>query len=302
MATRRTGGESATGGRVAALTVALCLVAACRWGANNPANTEKELAGVGYSRQLVALIQALQNHRSIATAFVDGDTSVDFATPEEHIASQYVIVNRFDLQHGELDGARQRWTPLGKDILALMDSWREQPRECFRRHTDSIAAALALLAHINDASTLGSDTAADIHSLADAATNAIPNLTEIMAQTRDLVSSMAGQAAVVRDEEHQLFGRHLANIRKYADQIKSDYEAAYAVDAGIRSQLEPQREQVSQVMAPVLDRLEHKVLESDYVKMTPDDWTPKATLSVESIQTLHEQALTVLQARLTARK
>lgn len=289
--------------RTIAIVAALSVTAACSPSGKNAASAEKERAGVAYLTRFVPLTQALQTHRSMAMGFVAGDTLVEFGPIEERIASGLTTFSRFDQQHNELEGVRERWTPLHKQIRDLMESWRERPRECFQEHTEVIAAALAFATYIGDTSTLHLDTNADVHALADAAITVIPDLSEAVGQVRDMVAAMTGgMGAVVREEEKTLLERQLKNIRKQLDAIKADYEQVYSVDEKMRSLLEPQREVVDQVMAPVLDRIEHQVIGMEYVTMPTDDWTPKATVAVEAIQALHDKSLAVLQARLSAHK
>ncbi|HVN85493.1 MAG TPA: nitrate- and nitrite sensing domain-containing protein [Candidatus Binatia bacterium] len=284
-----------------AATAGLVIMVGCRSSSTNGGSLEKELASTGYVVQLMPLVHTLQDHRGIAVSFVDGDTSVDFAGPEERIGQQYVIINRFDNQHPELNGARERWTPLGKDILALMESWRDQPRECFRRHSDVIAQTLSLVTYLSESSTMGADSA-DVRSLAEAALTIVPSLGETMSQARDLIASMAGVTAMVRDEQRAAFQQQLGSLRTQLDRLKGALEQGYGVDPQLRSQLEPPRQQVAEAMTPVLERMDQQVVKAEYVKMTPDDWTPKATAAVDAIRVLQQQLLSTLQARLNARK
>ncbi len=292
--------------RVVVIIGVVSVAGACSPSSKNAANVEKERVGVGYLIRLVPLTQALQTHRSMAMAFAEGDTLVEFGPIEERIAAGLTTFSRFDQQHSELEGVRERWTPLHKQIRDLIESWRERPRECFELHTELITAALTFATYIGDASTLRLDTNTDVRSLADAATTVIPELGETMGQARDMVATMTGMTggmgAVVREEEKTLLERQLKSIRTQLDTIKADYEQVYSADEKMRSQLEPQREVVGQVMAPVLDRIEHQVISVEHVTMTPDDWTPKATVAVEAIQALEDKSLAVLQARLNAHK
>lgn len=293
-------GQAAT--HAVVMIVVMSMVSGCSRTPSNPGNTEKELGGIGYITWLAPLIQELQNHRSMAGQFVDGDDSVDFAATEESLAKQQMAVNRYDGKHPELDGMRDRWAPVSKQILDLVESWREQPRECFRRHNEVIGAALALLSSVGDASTLRVDTEPDVRLLGEAVTTVIPEFTEALAQTRDQVTSMARMNGVVREEERTVLRGKLASLRSLLGRIKSDYDDAFAKDPQLRSRLSPQRETVSELMTPVLDRLEHQVIAVDYVNMPPDDWTPKATSAIEAAQALHSQSLETLRGRLGARK
>lgn len=286
------------------IAVAVLLAAATHGctAASGEKTLERQLTGVAYISRVTALIQALQIHRSLSAAYVQGDASVDFVENEQRISEKLTLIDRFATQHDEVQGARERWTPLKNDVRDLIENWRTQPRECIDRHTQLITTARTLVAYLADVSTLRSDTAVDIKSLAETATTTISEFTESVGKTSDMVTNLAAQGGMVREEERALFSQQAAAIRDHLEQIKANYNKAYAVDNRIRSQLDPQRELVGQLTAALLTLLHEEVVRVEFVKMSPDAWSPRATATMESAQTLQDLSLSALQGCLNARK
>ena len=263
---------------------------------------ERQLTGVAYITRLATLSHALQTHRSLSTAFVAGDTNVEFGSNEQHISEDLTSIDRFDALHGELQGVHDGWLPLKAQVRDLLENWRERPRECFQRHTDLIAAIATFAANVGEVSTLRADAAPDIQSLTEAVTAVLPEMTEAMGQTFDLVSRIAAEGGMVREQERDLFARHVTAIRSQLDRMKVNYEKAYAQDGHLRTQLDPQRQVAGQLTTGLLDLLDKEVVHAQFVTMTPDAWAPRAGAALESAQTLQDLSLSALQSQLEDRK
>ncbi|WP_298011671.1 methyl-accepting chemotaxis protein [uncultured Aquabacterium sp.] len=184
-------------------TVMVLRTAAAKLGA-----VEQERIGMQPSRDLLAVIKLMQEHRGMSNAFLSGDASKkgDLAARRAGLdkALGEAVHSVATLEHAPTTAALQAlqadWTALGADVakgaLTSPDS--------VRRHTALVVRSLLLLEDVGAVSGLSLDPDAESYFLIQAAFRDLPRLTEQLGLARARGTGMLVRGASTPDERQTL--------------------------------------------------------------------------------------------------
>ncbi|AWI52423.1 methyl-accepting chemotaxis protein [Aquabacterium olei] len=184
-------------------TVLVLRTAAAKLGA-----VEQERTGMEPSRDLLAVIKLMQEHRGMSNAFLSGDASKkgDLAARRAGLdkALGEAVHSVATLEHAptaaSLQALQADWTALGADVAkgALT------PPESVRRHTALVVRSLLLLEDVGAVSGLSLDPDAESYFLIQAAFRDLPRLTEQLGLARARGTGMLVRGASTPDERQTL--------------------------------------------------------------------------------------------------
>jgi methyl-accepting chemotaxis protein len=151
------------------------------------ATVRAEAGGVSLAQETLTTITLLQRHRGLAAAALAGDASqrADFdaqrSALEPAVARLAGSARDFDADAGKKAEAFQRNTAA---LLAAIASREVDEAESFKRHGALIGEMIALLETVLDKSGIALDPVADTYYLGQGALVTLPQLIELLSQTR----------------------------------------------------------------------------------------------------------------------
>jgi methyl-accepting chemotaxis protein len=155
---------------------------------------EQETRGLVYYRPLLVLLRDLRAHRGLAASVLSGDSSSKSRLDGKRIdiENDIKVVNEVDERLGGTLRTTQQWTALRDATHALLDkSPGQSATDSFALHTGVIDDTIALVTHVGDTSNLTLDPDIDSSYLMNIIIFQSPELSETLAQARDLGSSIA---------------------------------------------------------------------------------------------------------------
>ena len=146
----------------------------------------KELTGVTYTRNVLKLMQLLQQHRALATAVLSGDTAsvAEFESKRKEVNAQINVIDEVDAKLTSLaltnywQDVRGQWQQLLADVPVLtLDS-------SIAKHSVLVNALLRFNRRVADNSGLALDPEIDSYYLMLTAIHRMPELAENLGQLR----------------------------------------------------------------------------------------------------------------------
>jgi methyl-accepting chemotaxis protein WspA len=149
----------------------------------------QEIRGLEYYSPLLMLLKDLQAHRGLTTAALSGEASFRerAARVADDIDRDIKAVDAVDQRLATALGTSTRWSALRaacRDLLLHKTS--RLAEESFEAHTAVIEDAIALIGSIGDGARLSVDPQVDSYYLLNFVILKGPELTEVLAQARDL--------------------------------------------------------------------------------------------------------------------
>lgn len=202
--------------------------------------TRKERDGIEYLVQLRKFSEAVQAHRSAATAYTRGDSALkgQLAGLEDQVEAAAVAVDAVDRKlNGDLKTG-DRWK-------SIRDQWQELKKtyagmssgDCFDRHTALVAETTALAAHVGDTSNLILDPALDSYYLMDAIINKLPSLTDATSQAQALALLKSEGKAQDQGDRNKLIFLSV-QIKSTAEALNTGMQVAFRENGGLKPGLE----------------------------------------------------------------
>jgi methyl-accepting chemotaxis protein WspA len=164
---------------------------------------KQELLGLEYYSPLSALLKDLQQHRGMAAAGLNGDSSFKAALAERRLDIENDVKKVDDVDRG-LDSAlhtSKKWAALKAETRDLVERSLSQPAaESFASHTMVIDHTIALITDVGDASYLTLDPDIDSYYLMNIMVFQGPELAEVLARARGLGVTIAASKTVTPEQ------------------------------------------------------------------------------------------------------
>lgn len=261
----------------------------------------KEREGIEYLVQLRKFSEAVQSHRSAATAYVTGDGTLKNQLGE--------LEARADKSAGELDTVDRRLDAdlkTGDQWKSIRSHWQElkesyagmSPQECFDRHTAIIAEATALVGHVGDTSNLILDPALDSYYLMDAIINKLPALTDSTTQAQTLALLKEPGKAAGQGEKNKLVFLSV-QIKSTADALNTGMQVAFNNNNSLRPGLEPGTKEYIEDTDNFINLLNTQILNP--AEFSPDAYSSGGAKAVASAYRLYDGAAPALDSLLGGR-
>jgi methyl-accepting chemotaxis protein len=172
--------------------------------------TQAERDGVEYLQPLRRLLEHMQQHRGMSSAYLAGDASFGprLADKQREITQALAQARAVDARYPQLG--------LSARLERLVAAWTEVAAQATQgsgaqsvaRHTACIAQLLGLMSDAADASALTLDPELDTYYVMDAVVTRLPAMTESLGQARALGSAVAARQAASVEERARLSGLH----------------------------------------------------------------------------------------------
>ncbi|MBT9516355.1 MAG: methyl-accepting chemotaxis protein [Methyloversatilis discipulorum] len=193
---------------------------------------EREHVGAQYVRALLTTMSAIQQHRGLSSAMLNGDASqaAKVEAKAADVARGIDALKALDTAHPDALGQRE-------SIERLSAEWgkvRQQMtgstgRDNFNRHSALVDTLLNDFRTVADRSGLSFDPYSDTYTLLEAAVNVAPYTIEYLGKLRGRAASISARTTVTPDEVVELASlRQLAAGRIHAMQRVSERVQAFA--------------------------------------------------------------------------
>ena len=187
---------------------------------------ERELTGAAYARELLPLIDALQQQRLLAIQ-ADAQRESDAARKiGDLVAANMKRVQALQVRHGATFGTAEAADVLRANIEKAARTAPGNPLASYKRHSQAVDAALALLDLVTDRSGLALDPALDTHYLIDSGLVNLPRMVNSTLAVADLALVLqrgGNRGVVVADVAAQrAIGAHVdALVRQGLDNVNA---------------------------------------------------------------------------------
>jgi methyl-accepting chemotaxis protein len=200
----------------------------------------QEIRGLEYYSPLVALLKNVQLHRSLTALSSSGDTSsqASLDSTRSNIERDLKNVDEVDQRLGGLLHTTEKWTELRTTIRDLLDSTRSvSVEESATRHSNVIAAVIALIAHVGDTSNLTRDPDLDKKHLIEVLIYQGPELSEALGDARGFGITVAAAKNRTLDQAKRL-DRNALLVEILASKMDQTMNKAFQSNAALKSSLE----------------------------------------------------------------
>lgn len=202
--------------------------------------SEKEVIGVQYLSPVLALLQNLQQHRGMASAYLRGDSSFlpRLIDKEKNIEENFSLIFAEDQKFGPVLETTEALKTLQKKWVILEKSYAQlTPKESAHQHTEFISDILTLIYLVGDTSNLILDPDLDSYYLMNTVVNTLPNLSENLGQARAFTLSVQDPKKISDLERKDII--NYSNIAHIADEkIKRDMSVVFKSNGTLSAALE----------------------------------------------------------------
>src|SRR4030067_2156212 len=119
--------------------------------------TQKELYGLEYNIALRGLMQHVQEHRGLSSAFLSGDSYFKAQMLDEELKIVDIVreIESIERKNGTILRTTEKWTLLRKNIENLnIHVWTMNMRDNFNIHTAISTDIVSLISYVGDTSNL----------------------------------------------------------------------------------------------------------------------------------------------------
>jgi methyl-accepting chemotaxis protein len=264
--------------------------------------TQREIHGLDYCTPLLALVKDMQQHRGMANAFLNGDTSF-----KEGLAAK----------DNDLEKSLKRVDDVDRRLDAVLHTtvkWNEVKAECrdvvnrtlslsapdsFQRHTKAIENLMALVAEIDDGSNLALDPVIDSYYLSRVVISTAPELNELLAQARGLGSGL-GAGKTATPEQLERLKRWSILIDYQRQKLDESMDKVFQANPGLKSQLDSFKQAGSSAMQEAAG-LARKVAMAGTLETSSAEYFAIMTRHINAIFQLGDRAAESLSRELNQR-
>lgn len=268
--------------------------------------SKQERNGLRYLAALRTPIEHIQQHRGMTNAFRNGATQFKdrIFSKREEIDSYFAALEKVD---SELRGALKTDNMLAK----LNQQWNdiktramdEELSVTIAAHNRLIADSLKLLNHLSNTSGIILDPTLDSFHMGFVLTSDLPELIELMGQTRALASGVAAKGSINPQTLTKLLIL-IANIETYAHKVDEGLEVAFAENPEVGRHLFASYENYHKALQATLDLVRQQLIESETISVDSntvfDTVTQAVTQSYQLYSGLIEELDLMFQTRSAA--
>ncbi|MBX3086725.1 MAG: response regulator [Anaerolineae bacterium] len=225
---------------------------------------DNERKGLQYNSPLVALVQTVQEHRSLTNAYLNGDTTRkdDITAREKEIANEITAVDAVDKMLGKglrttsaWEAIKAKWNTLENDGLTLTASVN------YAQHSTLINDMLKLSTQIGNNSQLILDPDIDTYYLMDNVITKLPLTAEYLAQMQAIgMQILVRGSASAEDRSNLVILSGL--VRTTVDTTKQGFDYAYGVNPNLRGQFEQSISQHESTIGAFLDMVDQRLVKA----------------------------------------
>lgn len=282
---------------------------------NSGRQAERELRGIAPVQALLEVVALTQQHQSLATTVLGGDSSLQQA----RLAKQSELQRSFEASEQTLRAAeveadllsawqqvREQWQALSEEI----GQGTIKARQSMQRHTQLIASSLLIEDALLDHSELSLDPILETSSLMNAALIEMPQTAELFGQLRGFGALYLVQGGIFPEQQGALMGLNaqaLASFGRMGRAFAKVAAADPAIAAILEEPLAALRQQIQRALA-LTDQQLVSVTEMDFssggLKVTYPvaDYLAAYDRPIDAMRALGNSASALLEERLGERR
>ncbi len=256
-----------------------------------------EQSGADYNSEVKAFLTHVQQHRGMASAFLNGDKSFEDQMKEKQaqIAEAIERIHTLEAQYGEVLGITERWTNIENEWLHIQERvFNMEAQNSFSSHTNLITQVLDLIVHVGDTSHLKTDPRLDGSYLAEGILKTLPQLTEQLGQMRAVGSGIATINFVTSDQSLQMTSLTDKSRSLLRDSIR-EVEVITGTNPNLKDRLDPLIEEAQTYVNEFLILTTAEILKSNTITINPGNYFDTATETISKVVSLYDANTEILK-------
>lgn len=265
--------------------------------------TSSEQTGMQYMRTTRLLVDHLQQHRGMSSAYLSGDASFKEKLQQKQGQINEVLqqLEALEAQHHLLAGEKQwpdwlkKWQQLRQNLEGL------RPQASIAQHTELIKEVLYINVHLAARSYLTIDPDVSANYLYNVIQQQLMPGVEKMGQLRAKGSGVAARKALTAEERVDLTVL-AGSIRSTLQDASQSLGIAFGNDAKIQAALTSVAAQSTKGTEQYLKVLEQQLLQATVIQIKPADYFAVATQAIDANYALYDAGANLLAEVLAERK
>ncbi|MBL0155771.1 MAG: methyl-accepting chemotaxis protein [Bryobacterales bacterium] len=265
--------------------------------------TQTELDGLDYVAPMRQLLERLPQHRSAASAYLNGAESVGpmMMSIQSQVDGAVSVLTEIEQKKGNALGTLQSWESIRlrwQDLKQRVSSLSAD--ESNRRHTQLLADVLSHLRTVGDKTGLSAEPDLEAFYLSDSILNQIPWTTEYLGQLATYGSGVAARRTMTAQEEAQI--RFL--VRQVSSSIEvmdRNFQSAFRYNSDLRKGLEGGVSKAISSAGFLRNLTQREILDSAAITVLPRTYLENGSAAVTQLFNLHDQATAEIRAHLQSR-
>jgi methyl-accepting chemotaxis protein len=292
-------------GTLVLIPIMLCVYLMHNLLSENITFSEQERLGVQYHAGLRQVLQHVQQHRGLASAYLSGkaDFKDKLTAKRAEIQQDIAAVDALDARLGAtLDSSKgwKAWKSKWTGLTGGLDGMK--PIDSAKGHTALIGDLLDLMDHVATSSNLILDPDLDSYYVMDAVISRAPQLSEKLGQTRAFGVILVAERTPPFQEKKDVYTLYELSKSQLADTNKSvQIAVGGSGNAAYRDRIAPTLDQLNKLTGTFLDTVGKGVLDANEIAVSPADYINQSTNAIDAVFHFYDAALPVLDDMLKAR-
>lgn len=265
--------------------------------------TKTELLGIEYNNTTKKLIDDLQQHRGMSSAYLSGDVSFKskLLDKEQQITQDLTLLNNLDQKNGQLLDTTSRSLAIQEKSKTLMPEYLSlTPQASIARHTELIADILDLTTHVTNNAHLTLDPQLDTNFLYSVLSDKLLGATERMGQLRAKGSGAAARKVITLDEKIDLIVLS-SQIKSALSDTTRSLKIVFQESPLLKDKLDALANDNASSTTIYMTLLDTKIIHASTIDITPSDYFNAATQAINVSYKLYDESTLLLDKLLTDR-
>jgi methyl-accepting chemotaxis protein len=260
--------------------------------------TAREKLGVEYEREVIRLMQLIQQHRGLSSVVLSGDTSSagKWEAKRNEVNEQVKAVETVNNRLSEL-GLTEHWQTVRSDWEQLAsESAGLDTKASVLRHTALIEKVLVFNRKLSDESNLALDPEVDTYYMMVIAINQLPNMSEILGLLRAKGAGILVKKTINAEE--------IATLQQMAIALNKSQvlinESAAKI-SGASETLRADSQKMANGTNQVINLIEEKIIKPAKLEFSSKEYFDAVTTTIDQRFTASENFSNALNEALDAR-
>jgi methyl-accepting chemotaxis protein len=256
-----------------------------------------QIKGIEYTTSIRKLIQLVQQHRGLSSAYLGGKIEM-----KDKLAQKQIEISAAIKKIDELDSKYEKdfntteswnklkgeWTSLEKEVLNLELS------KSTERHTKLIAKIMSFSSDVSDISRLILEDKLDKYYLVDMTLNRLPATAEFIGQARAIGSGVAAKKAMTKEERFKLLYLTQSMVESI-NQTDRGINVVYRERPELKNQLGTDAVQVLDNSKNLVNTINIELLDKENITLDSEEYYAFATAVIDDIYELINKESSALQ-------
>ncbi|MBZ0157763.1 MAG: hypothetical protein K8I29_16325 [Alphaproteobacteria bacterium] len=265
--------------------------------------TGKERLGIRYVGSLRGILDDLQKHRGMASAFLTDGVSFkeDLFIKQQQIEKDIKEMGAMDREIGHRLGTSARWILIKNKWAGLKEKMPEmRPAESTAAHTTLITDVIDMISYVGESSNLILDSEPVMYYLIDSIIDRLPQASERLGLTRAAGVSAAVHSSLSPPDRAQLI-MHSGLIRSSMEAVEHNIQLAIQKRPSLAAQLEPYARDSGEAVHFFLSLLDEKLINAGSVTIRPEEYFSTGTNALKECFRLYDAVSVSLDRQLEIR-